>query len=1657
MNIPDKDFDLNKFKDGSGKSRIKRMASVFTGKGRNTGVMRRIAAGALAVIVSVSTLSSLIDTTSAETDSETIISFERISPVYTEWVDNGTAKEDLNLPETLRAVVEIPETIEETVAEEPSLDMATIADDSESEMMSEGDSSQIEMVAETEASEPVFTQTAPTADEEGDYDYYWYGYVAPRDEEELRKAGELVIYTIYYADDTEAYRVYGKYDGMDEGFYACDEEGEITGIIKDVPVTWTGNYQADEADTYTFTAELADEYDYDDEMPIAEITVKEADEETGDEMDEETDSHDDCGEVYCSCGTTTDKHDKNCDLYVPECTCEKADEGHVRGCPLWNPDCTCPDGTEGHTDIDCPYYAPEADCDCQISSLSKPWEHLEGCKYFGPVECTCESGVHDPANKDCLKYVSMQSFSINGGGANDIATDTFMTNNTPTSGNGTINGLYAENIPGEWTDYINTIWMNKAYNKFAWAPSESTSAYNNWVWSGEIASETKDTVTDNPLRFPSKDASNVWMVYSGEQLSYALKEYASGDTIKLGGNLNLNGNSKTWKYHRSSKNITINGNGYTIYNLGIYTPNADGAAAFFVGSSGVTYIEVRDLSFKNAKIVHNGANKNQIGLFILVAHNQKTTAIYDNIMVSDSLVYNTYDIPENSSGSMTSVLGSLGNTNETSQSTTTVTKCIVDTVYVYGGDHVTMTFLGATAGTVSNCYVVNSLLCGKGGHSAVFPSCNSVKMQGVITDCFSSAEVYGTSRVSGFIGWPFNTITNCYATGKVEGYSYLAGFTWDDSDRARNISNCYSTALVGLRNGGTYLGGFITSTVNTTPTITDCYAAGEVGNYDTDMDNPQNIGGFSEQKRTYNLSNCYYDKQTTAMREWNAGNSKAVNGVTGVLTTKTAKAGLGLTADPTDPANASITTGFQGFSDNTEWVYQEKHYPQLEVFANASVTDWGSVERADAVKAWSRASTSTIFLDTWDDGYDWDDQGVRTSDVTSYDRALVDTGKTDHKGYQYTYDTVREIVSDFTVTNITANATNWTQLISGGAPAQLTDVNGITAPVANSITISGSEGKVNNPGLDWYTVSETVNGQTGYRPLRLIAYMNVEAGRSQSIAAGETYNHRDDVELTMMDTIIDNLVVGLNDAATWSTATVQDYPDSYLYYAVPTTSTNFSASHNAWIYTEISRAKKDTNGDFVDEDGVPTTDDTKLVPEYSVKVTGPGTGSNLTIDEQKWNGEYPLYPDTTVSHKYIITYYWMLEDGRYRTDSKVITITPGEYDVTVNVHNAADGSANSTALYPAAAADSGANTAYSFGTNTSAGAQESDSNAQALNNTYSTNVTAAWKKKVGNTKITKMVVTLTSGDKTTVMGDATITGNIKEGSQITIPIEYFYVTLEPVDEDKDEDDPTQSWREVTKTETVNVTYTVEIDASGGYYLRFNKLANIPENEALWVYEHGDYTGIPSDAQAYINDLTHNVQIDLYVVETGELTVNKVLTDSAEEEETFVFQVDYCGNGAEAGSVERTMYAVITIPAGQKTGMAKFIEMPPGWYTVTELDSNWRFELLDDELEVDNPGAAVDADNAKVTMYIEEHNEIDYTYQNKRLDVPWANGKHSVTNDMPALTGASGTSGAATPLPADTGSDSSHNTNAQGKAMTEATLPSNDEKYKVKASIQVKKV
>ena len=149
--------------------------------------------------------------------------------------------------------------------------------------------------------------------------------------------------------------------------------------------------------------------------------------------------------------------------------------------------------------------------------------------------------------------------------------------------------------------------------------------------------------------------------------------------------------------------------------------------------------------------------------------------------------------------------------------------------------------------------------------------------------------------------------------------------------------------------------------------------------------------------------------------------------------------------------------------------------------------------------------------------------------------------------------------------------------------------------------------------------------------------------------------------------------------------------------------------------------------------------------------------------------------------------------------------------------------------------------------------------AETLDIGYTKNVAAAWKKLNGDILVVKTQVDLYANDTNkTLMGTATIAGDLQAGDTLTIPVKYYYY-------DKEYDSAQQANREVIKLETVNVTYTVAQDANGALYLRFNKLANVPSDETTSATGGtNDSAGIPAAALAYINDIQFNTEITLWV-------------------------------------------------------------------------------------------------------------------------------------------------------------------------------------------------
>ncbi len=336
----------------------------------------------------------------------------------------------------------------------------------------------------------------------------------------------------------------------------------------------------------------------------------------------------------------------------------------------------------------------------------------------------------------------------------------------------------------------------------------------------------------------------------------------------------------------------------------------------------------------------------------------------------------------------------------------------------------------------------------------------------VFRNCYSAGTVEGKVAMGGFVGYDSNyrTYNGTEVNGTAGNLNYKATTVYE---------NCYSTTMVGMDYTGKYCGGFIgfdENYSNNSVTVQapdgkilsniygnvymNCYAAGEVGNILTWSDTTKSVakdnaffssrcdvsvnnladyypsGGFvgalsidayykanstlatTYKQKTYDyFYNCYYDKQTTAMKEMaiglayaetcrddTTGNNKRVGlnssskvvhrdsngdeipfsviGITGVYTEKSdTKKVAGLTSKPTEYKDSAgnvlsrMSMSSENSVDtenNSTWAYNEGYYPQLKVFMSSDVSKQ-NISNATVGDITNEMKNSEFFVDETED------------------------------------------------------------------------------------------------------------------------------------------------------------------------------------------------------------------------------------------------------------------------------------------------------------------------------------------------------------------------------------------------------------------------------------------------------------------------------------------------------------------------------------------------------------------------------------------------------------------------------------------------------------------------------------------------------------------
>lgn len=340
-----------------------------------------------------------------------------------------------------------------------------------------------------------------------------------------------------------------------------------------------------------------------------------------------------------------------------------------------------------------------------------------------------------------------------------------------------------------------------------------------------------------------------------------------------------------------------------------------------------------------------------------------------------------------------------------------------------------------------------------GNTTGMYDDAGKQRVELYCENCYASGSVEGTENIGGFAaletpknaagGGGVSVFKNCYSTAMVGmdfAGTHLGGFMGKMATRSNDNQNSSATIQVDTDEDGNPIYNTVDGTRTAAPVpgsvFINCYAAGEVGNINTFTDTDYETatqnqtgsyrtisgrnmqGGFlgfavkadlGGDSGNYTATaftplahgtfvNCYYDMQTTGMRERAVGFSEQytsredytselksqIPGVTGVYTERSEAKGVpGLTG-------AEGVSVMSATSGSDQYLYGDEAYPRLKQLSDSEAVkaNFGSEayvaadgesqdgaeeriksqldEKIEIVRRCSAASTSTVLLSHWD-------------------------------------------------------------------------------------------------------------------------------------------------------------------------------------------------------------------------------------------------------------------------------------------------------------------------------------------------------------------------------------------------------------------------------------------------------------------------------------------------------------------------------------------------------------------------------------------------------------------------------------------------------------------------------------------------------------------
>lgn len=787
-----------------------------------------------------------------------------------------------------------------------------------------------------------------------------------------------------------------------------------------------------------------------------------------------------------------------------------------------------------------------------------------------------------------------------------------------------------------------------AYYQLRW--KECTDAFS---WKDTGLPEWNGTNGGTAPTAGAGTVDNPYQIYTPEQFRWALENQKS---CVLMNDLDLGGRSgRNWTGISYTTAATIDGAGHSIYNLYSYAETRAGLIEW-AGADGYGFV-IEDLTISNAQV-----HVSQKWAAPLIAGFDGGTI--DHCAVTDSLCWQD----EGSAGNPPLISGvvTFGWGYETTNHSkdprwkgypAKVLNTYADNVDVRGNQCTSGFTEVPYNALIENCAAINGTVVEPGGHSGGFTSCD----YGPITyrNCFTNNDVYGNTQTGVFVGVTHDgehAFENCYAAGKIEGKVEIGGFIACSQGASKNtFTNCYSTSMVGMSDGGVNMGGFI-GAIGGSPTVfafENCYAAGEVGTLKSNdagqalewssSTNSWNVvasvGGFAGAVGAnggYAFTNCFYDKQTTGSKENAIGTTKdsAVSGLSGVLTKSLIQTNLG-----------------EAFE------LKAGTYPQLKTLINGQAASWGNdQELADTAKAYSQASTSTVFL------------FPSMNDDDAFDPATLD------------YDTVRRIRFAFPLTNDTMLGdagldTAWWYYDDGGRFPNESPLN----KDAKIITLSTETDDATMDevgvtsvatGIGWLRVESTAESVTGSRNLRLVPTTSVAVSKDGKAIVGsdatvyfqdddhpptgdlaykpldDAYtksDHRDGITFVVASSV--NLDAYMNDTAAYPTE--EDKLKAHNIIAIDFGS--LPDDKIAWEYVADDQGRKTyldytvtlKNSSGVDEQQVVRLSVSKVTPSSDPNAPGVLSSPLVWTDDLKSLFEGSRAPRQDELGKFVLSYRWL--------------------------------------------------------------------------------------------------------------------------------------------------------------------------------------------------------------------------------------------------------------------------------------------------------------------------------------------------------------------------------------------------------------------------------